>query len=315
MKCPQPSFLGTFGDEKELRYLGRKAYDRYITKNYGENTYFKIRYEVPCLKCINCKIEHKADWGTLCTCEMKFHEQNSFVTLTYAKMPKDSSLQKTDLQKFWKKLRKYLVNDPIKYFASGEYGPTSTIRPHYHGIIFGWMPKLGEPHSVNKHGQTVYQSPELAKIWGHGYVTVGEATFDSATYVASYLTKRIDGSIAKDHYTRVNYETGETWEVDPERGFCSQNIGIRWLEKNYQDVIHDGQIVLKKGENYIQRPIPRKFKKWLQEHMPNEYEKLRDRNVTLGNIKNDRQIDKGEGPLIQALNNHCVRELTHAIKL
>lgn len=322
MKCPQPSFLGYFGDETELRYLGRKAYDRYLTKSYGENTYFKIRYEVPCLKCINCKIEHKADWGTLCTCEMKFHEQNSFITLTYAKMPPRGSLQKEHIQKFWKRLRKHLNPNRtpksqrklIKYFAAGEYGENSTLRPHYHAIIFGWTPELGEPHGKNKHGQILYRSPELEKIWTHGYVTVGEATFDSATYVASYLTKRIDGSIAKDHYERMDPDTGEIYEIDPERGYCSQKIGISWIEKNYKDVIHDGMIVIKKGEEYIQRPIPRKFKKWLQENHPESYLQLRNRNTALGNAKNDKMIDRGEGPLQQAILNHRVRELTHSKK-
>lgn len=47
------------------------------------------------------------------------------------------TIDKTSLQKFFKRLRKkYSESHPkIKYYAVGEYG-TKTLRPHYHAIIF-----------------------------------------------------------------------------------------------------------------------------------------------------------------------------------
>ena len=57
-------------------------------------------------------------------------------------------LSKSDIQKFYKRLRYYIDYDPdnllfnvpkeerhFRYYICGEYGPT-TFRPHYHGIVF-----------------------------------------------------------------------------------------------------------------------------------------------------------------------------------
>lgn len=44
------------------------------------------------------------------------------------------TLDKTDVQKFMKRLRKLSI-EKIKYYFVGEYG-SQTMRPHYHAIIF-----------------------------------------------------------------------------------------------------------------------------------------------------------------------------------
>jgi hypothetical protein len=69
-----------------------------------------------------------------------------FVTLTYndehIKRSKNNfkNLDKKDLQKFFKRLRK-LTDEKIKYYAVGEYG-TQTMRPHYHIILFNSSPEI-----------------------------------------------------------------------------------------------------------------------------------------------------------------------------
>jgi len=47
------------------------------------------------------------------------------------------TLKKTDIQKFFKRLRKChgKKHKSIKYYAVGEYGG-QTLRPHYHIVIF-----------------------------------------------------------------------------------------------------------------------------------------------------------------------------------
>lgn len=63
-----------------------------------------------------------------------------FVTLTYdtAFVPITNNgymtLDKKDLQKFFKRLRK-LTDEKLKYYAVGEYGSTK-MRPHYHIILY-----------------------------------------------------------------------------------------------------------------------------------------------------------------------------------
>jgi len=68
-----------------------------------------------------------------------------FVTLTYGDPPPITpsgfmTLDKSHLQKFFKRLRKYEKlqkgqKSEIKYYAVGEYG-TKNQRPHYHAILF-----------------------------------------------------------------------------------------------------------------------------------------------------------------------------------
>jgi hypothetical protein len=65
-----------------------------------------------------------------------------FITLTYNTETVPISkkgymtLDKTDIQKYFKRLRKlHTENNKISYYVCGEYG-TKTKRPHYHAIIF-----------------------------------------------------------------------------------------------------------------------------------------------------------------------------------
>jgi hypothetical protein len=56
-------------------------------------------------------------------------------------LPPNNSLLKKDLQKFFYKLRQKIKPIKIRYFAVGEYGSNKTKRPHYHIILFGYVPK------------------------------------------------------------------------------------------------------------------------------------------------------------------------------
>ena len=94
--------------------------------------------EVPCGKCIGCRIAKRKEWSLRMLHELTYHPQSSFVTLTYDDyhLPPCCSLKKRHLQLFLKRLRKNLGERRIKYFACGEYGG-QTMRPHYHAILFG----------------------------------------------------------------------------------------------------------------------------------------------------------------------------------
>jgi len=100
-----------------------------------------------------------------------------FVTLTYAPEHTPMSdnnymtLNKTDLQKFFKRYRKkHENNTTIKYYACGEYGG-NTLRPHYHIILFG-----GNPEHVQS-------------AWGLGSTHLGQVNEASAGYTLKYLSK------------------------------------------------------------------------------------------------------------------------------
>lgn len=129
---------------------------------------------------------------------MQQWKRNSFITLTYA----DDALTyggadhgilvPRDLTLFWKRLRKSGVS--FRYFACGEYGDKLN-RPHYHAIIFGHdFPD--KEYLRTKNGNHYYHSPSLNRIWGHGDCIVGDATFESASYVARYVMKKRLGNTA-----------------------------------------------------------------------------------------------------------------------
>ena len=150
---------------------------------------------IPCGKCEQCRAAQAAEWGTRAIIETKAHKENCFTTLTYnnENLPKKRTLQKKELQKFWKRLRKN-TKKKIRYLACGEYGP-KTKRPHYHAIIFGYIPKDLKFKKITKQKDTLYTSKEIEKIWGKGYAIVGNATEESAAYVARYTTKKLNTTI------------------------------------------------------------------------------------------------------------------------
>lgn len=183
---------------------------------------------------------------------MEDHEVNSFITLTYSPdhLPKDRSLDKPALQRFFKRLRKHT---DFRYFACGEYGKQRN-RPHYHAIIFGYDFPDKRLYS-KRHDNLYFRSDLLEKLWPYGFSTIGQATFESAAYVARYVTKKYrnkDEDKIKQAYTLVDEDTGEAFELEPE--FCimsrgnnfkpgdprkTYGIGYKWLEKYKNDTNKD----------------------------------------------------------------------------
>jgi hypothetical protein len=53
--------------------------------------------ELPCGKCIGCRLEYSRQWALRIMHEPQLHEQNSFITLTYEEehLPSDQSLDKS----------------------------------------------------------------------------------------------------------------------------------------------------------------------------------------------------------------------------
>lgn len=190
---------------------------------------------VPCGKCLYCRTQRRAEWVLRMSHERTHWPSACFVTLTYseANLPTGGTLNKPDLQKFFKRLRK--SKRKIKYFANGEYGD-STNRPHYHAIIYGV--DVSEAKTIQQH-------------WPHGHTYTGCAEPDSMRYVAQYIDKKIYGKAADKHYD------GRT----PEFQTCSQGLGLGWLLNNADDITEHHNIAIGSGE----RRIPRYYQKKLDE--------------------------------------------------
>lgn len=214
--------------------------------------------QLSCGQCIGCRIKKREDWAIRCYCESKLYPRNSFVTLTYddEHLPSDGSLNYEHFQLFMKRLRKRVGK--LRFFMCGEYGE-NTDRPHYHALLFGYRPDdLVRANSVYS-ADPIYDSPAVRETWGKGHISIGDVTYASARYCAVYATKKITGDMARDHYARLNYATGEITELQPEFAHMSlrPGIGAEWLKKFYPDLYLSGaDAVVIDGQR---RSIPRYF--------------------------------------------------------
>ena len=168
--------------------------------DYLKSIYGDCLIQLPCGHCSECCKSYAKTWSVRCMLESLYHKEACFVTLTYDNehLPPAGMLVKSDLQKFFKRLRALFPEKEIRYFACGEYGG-QTSRPHYHAIIFGLdFPedkRMSQIVGTNELKQQVYRSARLEAAWKFGLSSFGEVTPESCAYVARYsLKKRIDFS-------------------------------------------------------------------------------------------------------------------------
>lgn len=201
----------------------------------GERGHREDEIQLACGRCMGCRLERSRQWAIRCLHECAHHEQNQFITLTYAdeNLPADGSVSLRDWQLFIKKYRRRLAPKKIKFFMGAEYGE-KLGRPHYHAIIFGH--DFEDKEKIREDPHPLYTSKTLEKIWGKGLVSTGEVTFESAAYVAAYCTKKVTGDDAEEHYRQVHPSTGEIYQLTPEFGTMSNGIGWGWLNKNKREL-------------------------------------------------------------------------------
>lgn len=200
--------------------------------------------KLPCGNCIGCRLERARQWAMRCMDEASMHHDNSFITLTFnnENLPLNRSLDVSLFQKFMKRLRKEIEPVKLRYFHCGEYGP-KTGRPHYHSLVFGYSFPDRRYLKTTGAGEKIYTSPQLDRVWGKGYTSVGEVTFGSAAYVARYHLKKVGSVVSDNHYT--DHKTGEM--LAPEYVTMSRRpgIGSDWYERYKSDVYPRDSRVIK----------------------------------------------------------------------
>lgn len=213
---------------------------------------------VPCGQCVGCRLERSRQWAVRCLHESSLYERNCFITLTYSdeNLPSDLSLNVREFQLFMKRLRNRF-GDGIRFFHCGEYGENFG-RPHYHACLFNFEPTDKVLWSIRDNVR-LYTSESLSEVWGKGFVTVGDVTFESAAYVARYVMKKITGKNAPDHYTSVNPLTGQAVTRAPEYTTMSRRPGIGkgWYDKFFDDIYPSDFVVV----NGVKCRVPRFYDK------------------------------------------------------
>jgi len=249
--------------------------------------------EIPCRKCIGCRLKIAKDWANRCLLEAKCWQHNYFITLTYnnENLPVNeetgvTTLNPDDVMNFLKRLRIHWErkhnwksdiiwendkvgteilsgdNPGIRFYGCGEYG-TKTHRPHYHILGFNLPIFDLEYLKLTELGDTLYYSEEIAKIWGKGHVWIGEVNWNTACYVSRYIMKKQIGKDAAELYEWM----GEDQEF--QRMSLKPGIGWFYYYRHKDEIYRYDEILIKKRSKKI------KFDKFLDGNIQTKVESIK----------------------------------------
>ena len=263
---------------------------------------------IPCGRCTECKLAYASMWATRCTLESLQWNENWFVTLTYepGEVPiknkitgelvrgeageihgdlvlSSPTLYKKDVQDFLKRLRKNISSrdgEPVRYYMCGEYG-TLNARPHYHLIIFNLHLQDLTFYKLNSQKEPLFNSQTMEKLWGHGFVVIGQVNWNTCSYVARYVMKKATGD-GKKHYKELG--------MLPEYTNMSLKPGIGeiYYQLNKEQIYQLDELILPDGKRV--RP-PRYYDKKYGEEEPEVMMKVKERReyIQKQNIKTKMQ--------------------------
>jgi len=249
--------------ENVISKEGKRSRQLIFGMRVPEGSPASVNYEatqVPCGRCIGCRLEKSRQDAIRCVHEASLYEDNCFITLTYSDdfVPKNGSLVKEHFQLFMKRLREYVSrsSDPIldpkfeppaspevgqakrvRFLACGEYGD-NLGRPHYHALIFNYDFPDRSFFCV-QNGFNLYRSTILESLWPFGFSLVGDVSFESAAYVCRYVLKKVTGENSEYFYDgRI-----------PEFSLRSlkPGIGAPWLERYKSSVYPDDCVTIRGG--------------------------------------------------------------------
>lgn len=150
---------------------------------------FPIYLVVPCGKCLLCKEKKARQWQTRCLAETaKSDYPPIFITLTYDNnhLPAEG-VNKPDVQKFMKRLRKKLGKDgfdnKLRYVLVAEYGK-NTHRAHYHMLLWN-MPFISNTGMASWQALKEY----IESSWQNGWIGMEQCKDASGKYCMKYIRK------------------------------------------------------------------------------------------------------------------------------
>ncbi|AXH74005.1 MAG: replication initiator protein [Microviridae sp.] len=220
-----------------------------------------VGWQLPCRKCLPCRLKIGREKAIRAYHESKMHEDNIFLTLTYNDDHCPPRLLYEHWQTFIKDLRDRVGYSPdvrISTMVTGEYGDKSK-RPHWHALIFNFRPhdQPVKPFRETDFGP-VYRSPFLQELWGMGNTEYGSVTMDSASYVGRYAAKKLSHGNDQDH------------DYHPIHKTSSKNaLGKSWIEKYWKQTLNHGYVTLPNG---AKASIPRYYLDWAKKNRPSAYE-------------------------------------------
>ena len=272
-----------------------------FTQNYANSN--TVPLTIPCNVCIGCRIDNSKEKAIRCMHEASLYEENTYLTLTYndESLPENGNLNHEDFQKFMKRLRVKNNGKKIRFFMCGEYGD-STLRAHYHAILFNFKARDEEAYKINKQGQTLYKSDYLTRTWKNGFAVTGEVSWESCAYVARYVMKKQNDNKNINFVSKYGQpicdENGELIGYHPTvKEYSKQStvpgIGYDWYKKyRFTDCFNQGFVLDHKCRK---QKIPRFYWDKLQEEEPELYKKYRrlyNRRLDLEKLESDNSYKR-----------------------
>lgn len=239
--------------------------------------------ELPCGQCVGCRAQRAADWAVRCVNEAAMNADNSFITLTYndEHLPEEG-LVVEHLQKFFKRFRKSVAPNKVRYFACGEYGDENG-RPHFHACVFGHG--FRDRFAQVRVTPPLFRSALLEDLWRDpvsgkalGYASVGELQYESAAYVARYVMKKLTGKRAEEYggvrppFVVMSLKPG---------------IGASWFDQHQADVFPADEIV-HDGRHHR---VPRYYDERFGDLCSEELEKIKIKRAMAANAHGEDQVD------------------------
>lgn len=267
-----------------------------------KNPKTKQPQHVPCGRCHYCISNKRKEWSIRLKHEFQSATKASFVTLTYndfhvpirqAPVGDDENmiyeyqvLDKEDLQKYFKRLRKdytqcqnriqYKHKDgkvsrlvkcgvcvkcrnELRYYAVGEYGERSQ-RPHYHILFFG----IGRN-----------ESQLLTEKWGKGHIRIDDMNEATINYTTKYMFKK-----------------GKWDNYMPEKPFSLMSrkppIGHKWLKANRKGKKRalDATVL----DNGYKNRMPRSYREKIFNNFEKKY--IAKRSEKMAEKQSDREYKK-----------------------
>ena len=140
-----------------------------------------------------------------------------------------------DLQRFMKRLRKYLSkyfkNETIRYYAIGEYG-TSSYRPHWHILLFTESDSIArflqntfyENRTLSTSKRTVHSSFLLDSLWQYGSNSVDKTDGNASGYISNYV-------VGSSVLPKV------LGKLAPQKTFHSVRFGVPYAKSEIRDFL------------------------------------------------------------------------------
>nr|CAI9750306.1 replication initiation protein [Microvirus sp.] len=228
---------------------------------------------VPCGHCMACRVNHSSQLATRIMHEFEYSRSvGCFVTLTYAPAhcPKDYAVKKDAVQKFIKRVRRYLeyheLGELRAFFACGEYGDERG-RPHYHVLLLGWNPDDLVYHGKSYSGEPIYTSKTMESLWPFGFCPIGSLTRKSSGYVARYAKKCVgDGSSREKPFLLYSRNIRLT------NGKCG-SVGAQWC-LDHMDELRRGFLV-DHDDTTVKMRIPDYYFDLCERYAPDLYARIK----------------------------------------